>query len=270
MLFPVKQNAGVAYEKQRHTWCLLKRVRPHIPCPENTPLPSSKLSSEQRSIIYSVYFRYWTFFPEEASDDVVHIKALNLTKKQLNMQKVEIASHRAAWKDFLQRVPPTSFQGIRNFMMACIAEGRNFDRSDTLQDGASRGLPVTCSITLTDVDNSFKVDDSSAPIIAAEESAQSRRHKLYMCSQLHTAIEIMQIQEEKGEATSHLKKKLRRASQQQLNMSDFTTDHASQCCMTEPSGTSFTGNPWDPDLFHLTHCSYKVIIQSGRQWFIYT
>ena len=38
----------------------------------------------------------------------------------------------------------------------------------------------------------------------------------------------MQIQEEKGEATSHLKKKLRRASQQQLKMSDFTTDHASK------------------------------------------
>ena len=49
-----------------------------------------------------------------------------------------------------------------------------------------------------------------------------------MCSQLHTATEIMQIQEEKDEATSHLKKKLRRASQQQLKMSDFTIDHASK------------------------------------------
>ena len=105
---------------------------------------------------------------------------MSLTKKQLNMQKVEIASHRAAWKDFLQRVPPTSFQGIRNFMMACIAEGSNFDRSDTFQDGASRGLPVTCSSTLTDVDNSFKVDDSSAPIIAAEE-ARSREGTSCTC-----------------------------------------------------------------------------------------
>ena len=69
-----------------------------VPRPENTPLPSSKLSSEERSVIYCVYFRYWTFYEDAANSDVVHITNLNLTRAQLSMKNVKDATHRAAWK----------------------------------------------------------------------------------------------------------------------------------------------------------------------------
>ena len=58
----------------------------------------------------------------------------------------EMYTFRSAWKDYLQRVPPVSFRQTRNFMMAVIAEGRNFDRDDTLQDAKMRICPVLCSI----------------------------------------------------------------------------------------------------------------------------
>ena len=48
-------------------------------------------------------------------------------------------------------MPPASFRQTRNFMMAVIAEGRNFDRDDTLADAASKGPPVLCTLTSGDI-----------------------------------------------------------------------------------------------------------------------
>ena len=175
-------------------------------------------------MIYSVYFRYWTFFADAANSDVVHITNLNLTRTQLSMKNVINATHREAWKDFLQRVPPTSYVGIRNFMMACIAEGRNFDRSDTLQDGAGRGPPVTCSITMADINNSLKSDYVSMCNVSSEDSAQVQRHKLYMASQLKTATDIMKIQQDKCKGSKSTKHSFK-ASERHMHMSDFAADH---------------------------------------------
>ena len=219
--YPSRKNAGGKYEKLRHTWCLLKRKRPVVPCPENTPLPSSKISSEQRSVIYSVYFRYWTFFPDAASKDVVHITKLNLTMAQLSEKNVKNATHRNAWKDFLKRVPPTSYEGIRNVMMACIAEGRNFDRSDTMQDGAGRGQAVTCSISIADINDSLKTDRAIS--VSSEESAQAQRKKMYMASQLKTATEIMKIQQKKL-ATIKSKEHRSNVSERHMHLSDYAAD----------------------------------------------
>ena len=76
-------------------------------------------------------------------------------------------------------------------MMACIAEGRNFDRSDTRQDGATRGAAVLCNISMADINASLKTDNVSAGNVSSEDSAQRQRHKLYMASQLKTATDIM-------------------------------------------------------------------------------
>ena len=111
-------------------------------------------------------------------------------------------------KKFLQRVHPTSYTVIRNFMMACIAEGRNFDRSNTLQDGSNRGPAVICSIFMADINDSLKTDSTSASNEASEESAQIQRHKRYMASQLKTSTNIMQIQQENMESTRFTKKLL--------------------------------------------------------------
>ena len=81
-------------------------------------------------------------------------------------------------------------------MMACIAEGRNFDRSDTRQDGAKRGPAVTCNISMADINASLRTDSVSAGKVSSEESAQKQRHKLYMASQLKTATDIMKTQQE--------------------------------------------------------------------------
>ena len=151
------------------------------------------------------YFRYWTFFADAADSDVVHIKRLDLTRTQMSMSNVNGATHREAWKDFLQRVPPTSYVGIQNFMMACIAKGRNFDRSDTLQDGAGRGSPVTCSITMTDINNSLTFDYVPTGNVCSEESASVQRNKLYMATQLKTARNIMKIQQDTSKATKSKK-----------------------------------------------------------------
>ena len=171
-----------------------------------------------------MYFRYWTFFPDAASNDVVHIKNLNLTRAQFSEKDIKDATHRKTWKDFLQRVPPTSYVGIRNFMMACIAEGRNFDRSDTMQDGAGRGPAVTCSISITDVNDSLKTDHVSAGNVSSEDSVQSQRNKLYMASQLKTATEIMEIQQAKA-TTAKLNQRRSKVSERHMHLSDYAADN---------------------------------------------
>ena len=113
------------------------------------------------------------------------------------MKNVKDATHRAAWNDILQRVPPTSYTGIRNTMMACIAEGRNFDCSDTRQVGAKRGPAVTCNVSMADINASLEPDNVSAGNVSSEDSGQRQRHKLYMASQLKTATDKMKIQEDK-------------------------------------------------------------------------
>ena len=81
-VFPQRPKAGVPYERFRHTWFLKRRLKPFVPCPENTPLPNSKMESEQRSKIFSLYLRAWTLVEEESSVEVPFIKDLTLTAAQ--------------------------------------------------------------------------------------------------------------------------------------------------------------------------------------------
>ena len=53
-------------EPFRHQWILRRRVHPYVPCPENTPMPSRKMSKDLRSKLLSVYLRSWTLVPDSS------------------------------------------------------------------------------------------------------------------------------------------------------------------------------------------------------------
>ena len=136
-VFPQRPAAGLLYERFRNTWFLIRRLKPLVPCPENTPLPNSKMDSEDRSKIFSLYLRAWTMFEEDSSVEVPFITDLTLTAAQWTGKdtltrplpvytsgsdgNTEDASQpkeytfRRAWKDYLARVPPASFRQTRNF-----------------------------------------------------------------------------------------------------------------------------------------------------------
>ena len=48
------------YERFRNSWLLIRRQHPMIPCPQQTPLPSKRMSKWNRAKIFSVYLRPWT------------------------------------------------------------------------------------------------------------------------------------------------------------------------------------------------------------------
>ena len=81
-VFPERPGAGLPYERFRNTWFLIRRLKPLVPCPENTPLPNSKMDSEDRSKIFSLYLRAWTLFEEDSSVEVPFITDLTLTAAQ--------------------------------------------------------------------------------------------------------------------------------------------------------------------------------------------
>ena len=81
VVFPKRSfSKGAAeYETFRHSWILVERSRPVVPCAENTPLPNRKQSKHQRAKIFSVYLRAWTLVPEENSADVPYITDLDVS-----------------------------------------------------------------------------------------------------------------------------------------------------------------------------------------------
>jgi len=74
------------FETFRHMWMLLRRTRPVIPCPENTPLPSRKCTKEQRAKLLSVYLRPWTLVRQHASVHVPFLKDLRLTRVEWELR----------------------------------------------------------------------------------------------------------------------------------------------------------------------------------------
>ena len=145
LVFP-KREAGEKYNRFRSSWILLRRIHPVVPCPENSPLPSKKMTLEDRSKIFSVYLRPWTLVPEESTCEVPFLVNLNKTKEQWAESVADNLSFRNAWKNYLTRIPPTSINQIRNFMLAVVAEGRSPARDGTAIDAASRGKPVVCKL----------------------------------------------------------------------------------------------------------------------------
>ena len=124
-VYPTRKDGGMLYERFRNTWFLRRRLKPYVPCPENTPMPNGKMISEQRSTIFSVYLRAWTLVEGEASVEVPFIADLTLTADEWKRgprfcerqsEHSELHTLRSAWSDYLRRVPPVSFRQTRNFI----------------------------------------------------------------------------------------------------------------------------------------------------------
>ena len=64
------------YVELRHSWLLMRRQRPVIPCPEQCPLPSRRMSKDRRAKILSVYLRPWTLASKLACRSVPLLKKL--------------------------------------------------------------------------------------------------------------------------------------------------------------------------------------------------
>ena len=61
-LFPYPEEKTVfdgkvpdGYKEFRHTWLIVRRERPVVPCPVQTPLPGKRMPKERRAILFSVY-----------------------------------------------------------------------------------------------------------------------------------------------------------------------------------------------------------------------
>lgn len=74
------------FEIFRHTWILLRRTRPVVPCPENTPMPGRKCTKEQRATLLSIYLRPWTLVQEQASVHVPFLPDLRLTRAEWELR----------------------------------------------------------------------------------------------------------------------------------------------------------------------------------------
>ena len=131
IMFQGKEPAQ--YEEFRHTWILLRRQPPVVPCPEQCPLPSKRMSKNERSKIFQIYLRPWTEGTGVATRTVPHLKDLGKFTDDAAMcaepgaaeiPATEKNSMRKTWKAYLTHVLPHAKRQLTNFMLACNAEGR--------------------------------------------------------------------------------------------------------------------------------------------------
>ena len=56
-----------SYAAFHANWILLRRLRPMVPCAENTPLPNRSISKDARAKLLSIYQRPWTMSKKMAT-----------------------------------------------------------------------------------------------------------------------------------------------------------------------------------------------------------
>ena len=95
-----------SYKLFRNTWILFRRQRPVIPCPQQCPLPSFRMSKERRVKILSVYHRPCTWSTQQACEDVPYMTDLHVIIDGRYHAKVVEPNLRQAWKHYLGRVWP--------------------------------------------------------------------------------------------------------------------------------------------------------------------
>jgi hypothetical protein len=108
----LNEDSVERYDIFRNAWVLIRRSRPVVPCPENTPLPRRYDTKEKKATLLSVYLRPWTLIKKFATQEVLYLRDF------------KAPCCRVTWKDYLKRVLPASLRQIRNFMSATMAEGR--------------------------------------------------------------------------------------------------------------------------------------------------
>lgn len=143
------------YEHFRKSWLLIRRQRPVVPCPTNCPMPNKRMSKHTRSKIFSVYLRPWTLVPKLHCAHVPYLGWLHGSKDKSSKTEQhatcndEELSLRTAWKDYLSTVFPHARRQITNFLLCCIAEGKNYCEDE--DDMYRRGSALTCNISHADI-----------------------------------------------------------------------------------------------------------------------
>ena len=144
-------------------------------------MPGRRQSKEKRSKICAVYLRPWTLFPYGGTVDVPFLSDLQFTRAQLQRRaqedrtgcdELEIGDIRAAWKDYTRRTLPHAFTQIRNFMLASIAEGRNFEEEE---ESMKRGGALRCSLSLADVEKALTFRGPASAASAAHEDQDKEK-----------------------------------------------------------------------------------------------
>ena len=141
--------APARYDKFRHSWLLIRRQRPVIPCPQQTPLPNKRMSKSNRAKIFSVYLRPWTLSRVFADSTVPHLADLDGLRVAQPPETTELgaaavtidASMRRSWKQYVASALPHAARQIKSFMLACVAEGRTHE--DEEEGAHRRGSTLT-------------------------------------------------------------------------------------------------------------------------------
>jgi hypothetical protein len=176
-------KAPAKYERFRHTWLLIRRLRPVIPCAEQTPLPSKRMSKFTRAKIFSVYLRPWTLSTRYAGIDVPHLVDLHqpiartedVRIDDAELQQADVAhSLRRTWKGYVASVLPHAKRQVQNFMLACVAEGRTND--DEEEDGQKRATTLSCKLSIDDIKeilNAQRIEETTSSRSAQEPSKKN-------------------------------------------------------------------------------------------------
>ena len=201
MQFPVRKGladaAQASYETFRSSWILIRRSKPVVPCPEQTPLPSRKMSKELRSKLFSIYLRPWTLVPAEATAEVPYILDLNLTltawESFRDTEKTDVHRNmRNAWKEyFLTRVPAAFASQVQNFVRAAFAENHNKNEDD--EEGRARKLDaIVCSVTCDNIQDIL--NKACEKITSTLDGDGEERASRKMQAATHTAANLIELQ----------------------------------------------------------------------------
>ena len=149
-----------AYTKFRHSWILMRRHVPMVPCPERCPLPGRRMSKDVRAKLLSVYFRPWTLVRRVATVIVPYLPDLRKSREDLPRAEddaMETTTEdspcyniRKSWKEDMQQVLPHAKPQLQNFMLACLAEGKTHAQEDE-ENGHRRGTSLYCKLSLSEV-----------------------------------------------------------------------------------------------------------------------
>jgi len=121
----------------------------------------------------------WTLFPHGGTVDVPFLSSLQYTREGLlskdgiedtSIQGDGIGDVRAAWKEYLRRTLPHAFTQVRNFMLASIAEGRNFEDEE---DSFKRGEALRCDLTVSDVNQVLSFHGKGSDTSSAQEGTSA-------------------------------------------------------------------------------------------------
>ena len=200
----------------RDTWFMVRRRRPMVPAPSNTPMPDKYRSPEQRARLYSVYLRAWTLEATWATTGKVpHICDLNLlpmqrdvaaSRRRLRSKQSRpgpVRSYAQAWQWYMEGhvVSRHAVRIIVQFMSACCGKSRREDeneeeRARQPREMRSNDLALTRLHAILDeigsksqkVSNSVQSDASDSDGLEDDESKGKKKQKGRRSEQMENAL----------------------------------------------------------------------------------